>query len=176
MLLVGACVVLRLLVLDSNTSFILHTFRVIQKFNKRVDRERRLASSALHALAHSEHISANSNLPGGVQPVKVLWYCEGLSTVTEAITRMSLPDGTSAKALFYRAQQAGLRTPFNNGKCTIKEEAEKVESTIARMKKDGEEAIGPGWMRSIGHVYYSPERVPFRSKAGAKAYEASRHA
>ena len=86
---------------------------------------------------------------------------------------MSLPDGTSAKALFYRAQQAGLRTPFNNGKCTIKEEAEKVESTIARMKKDGEEAIGPGWMRST-IVYYSPERVPFCSKAGAKAYEASR--
>ena len=132
---------------------------------------RRLKRSAIHALTHSESITTRNN----VQPFKLLWYCEGLSEVAEATTGASLPDGTSAEKMFFMAKQAGLKTPFNNGQCTIKEEAKDVEATIKQMEEDGEKEVGKGWMKSpSGGIYYSPEKVPFTTLAGAKACEASR--
>ena len=59
------------------------------------------------------------------------------------------------------AKRANLWTPHTKEmECAIEKEAKAVEDTIEQMKRDGEEDVGLGWMRSKS-VYYSPEQVPF---------------
>jgi hypothetical protein len=128
-----SCVDLPLLHSILTSSFGSHLCRVIKKFNECAAPNRRLKTSIICALSHSEAITTRKT-----KPYKLLWYCRGLSTVTEAITTVGLPVGTTIEDMFRMASQANLKTPVNKGECTIKEEAEAVESTIEKMRRDGE--------------------------------------
>ena len=47
------------------------------------------------------------------------------------------------------AKRANLWTPHTKEmECAIEKEAKAVEDTIEQMKRDGEEDVGLGWMRS----------------------------
>jgi hypothetical protein len=148
----------------------MHVYRVIKKFNESAAPNRRLETSIICALSHSEAITTRKT-----KPYRLLGYCRGLSAIVEDDTGVSLPAETTIEDMFFMAKHANLKTPSKNGVCTIKKEAKKAGSTIEQMKRDGEEAVGEGWMKSpSGGVYYSPKGVPFAKLADALSYKSGR--